>query len=187
MAFAVLISFASNGQDFKKFKVGLGFGYAIPGDGGGGIALYLEPMYRINDKIGIGFRYESAATVPASVISGGVSVVPSAAVIGSFGLTGQYYFSNNKFRPFAGLGIASFSLASIDVAITGGGSSIGGVLSPSVSKVGFYPRVGFDYGHFNMTLDYNFIPAEAATAFVAARNASYIGIKLGFSFGGGTK
>lgn len=186
MAFAVIISFASNGQDFKKFKVGLGFGYAIPGDGGGGIALYIEPMYRIKDNIGIGFRYESAATVPANVLSGGVTITPSAAVIGSFGLTGQYYFSNNKFRPFAGFGIASFTLASIDVAITGSGS-VGGVLSPSVSKVGFYPRVGFDYGHFNMTLDYNFIPAETATSLVAARNASYIGIKLGFSFGGGTK
>ena len=34
-------------QDFKKFKVGLGVGYALPSDGSGGVLLYLEPMYRV--------------------------------------------------------------------------------------------------------------------------------------------
>jgi len=40
-------------QDFKSFKTGIGFGLAIP-DGGAGLALYLEPSYRIIDEVAVG-------------------------------------------------------------------------------------------------------------------------------------
>jgi len=40
---------SSFGQDFKKFKVGIGIGYGQPSDGSGGVLIYLEPAYRVMD------------------------------------------------------------------------------------------------------------------------------------------
>jgi len=65
------------------------------------------------------------------------------------------------------------------------------------SKLGFYPRVGFDLGHFNFIFDYNLIPATkqaltfdsngvSITDEVNIKN-SYFSAKIGFSIGGGTK
>jgi hypothetical protein len=53
-------------QDYNKFKLGLGLGYAAGSDatsfsGGGGILLTLEPAYRVNDNLAVGLRLEVAA------------------------------------------------------------------------------------------------------------------------------
>jgi len=174
-------------QEFKKFKVGLGLGYALPTDGSGGVLLYLEPMYRVADNIGIGLRIESAALLASPV--NGISV--SASAVSSYTLNGQYYFSNNKFRPFVGAGFGMFSLAAASVDVLGGGSV---ALGAATTKFGFYPRVGFDLGHFNLSIDYNIIPATSSSVAIppfgtitTSQNSSYIGVRIGASIGGGQK
>ncbi len=174
-ALAVCLTLGAQAQEYKKFKVGMGFGYTIPSDGGGGIALYFEPAYRVSDQIAIGLRIESAAM--AKNVGGETSSVSGTA---SYTLNGQYYLSNNKFRPFVGLGFGLYSNASI---------SVDGFadLDPSPS-FGFYPRIGFDLGHFNVTLDYNIVPATKEVEIGGTSDEiknSYIGIKLGFSISGG--
>ena len=172
----VLVSTLTYAQEYKKWKVGFGIGYTMP-KGGGGILVDLEPAYRVNDQISVGLRMESAAM--AREING---TTGSISANGSYTINGQYYFSNAKFRPYAGLGVGVFSLASVSVGNSGASAEAG-------SQVGFYPRVGFDLGHFNLNLDYNII-GNSEGVVVGVGDApeiknSYLGIRLGFFVGGG--
>lgn len=174
-------------QDFKKFKVGLGLGYGVPSDGDGGILVYLEPMYRLQDQIAVGLRLESAAFLGQPI--SGTPYKTSAFGIGSACVSGQYYFLNGTFRPFVGAGLGMFSIAAAS-ADTGTGTSF--TINAAATVFGFYPRVGFDLGHFNFLIDYNIIPEQTTTVNLGAfgtttstSNYTYIGIKIGASIGGG--
>jgi hypothetical protein len=83
------------------------------------------------------------------------------------------------FRPFVGLGLGLFSLASV--------SSDNIELVAAETKFGFYPRIGFDLGHFNLNVEYNFIPATEIDGTDVKVQNSYTGIKLGFFLFGGRK
>ena len=173
-----LFVWSANAQDFKPFQLYLGLGYAMPADGGGGILVNIEPSYRINDQIAAGLRIESAAM--AKIV--GESEAKLAGV-GSYTVNGKYYLSNNSFRPYVGVGLGLYSLGSVQVDTNGTGS---GSVSAGTT-FGFYPRIGFDAGHFNLNLDYNIIGStqvEFATDDSKIKN-SYIGIRIGaFIFGG---
>jgi outer membrane protein W len=175
-------------REYKSFKVGLGLGYAVPGKGngsGGGALLYLEPAYRACDEVSIGLRLESA------IIVRGVQGVTDNDVAGdassnvSYTLNGQYYFNNNNVRPFIGAGGGLFSLAAVKFNSASGNT-------PGLDEVGaqtvfgFYPRVGIDAGHFNLTLDYNIVPPSSVPGGGQVKN-NYLGIRAGLSLGGGRK
>jgi hypothetical protein len=183
LSLTLIIGVAANAQDFKKFRLATGVGYAKPGGSGasGGVLFDIEPGYRINDKICVSLRYE-AAVVVRGLSSDVTSYDASAAGIGSYTVNGIYYLSNNKFRPYVGAGVGMISLA----AVTAGTSGAGAVAE---TKIGFYPRVGFDFGHFNINIDYNIIGASEYIATVGSTpletKNSYIGIRIGgFFFGG---
>lgn len=181
LCFIVLASVAVHAQDFKKFRVGVGGGYAMPGGEGakGGLCVYLEPGYRVNDAMIVGLRMESAIIVRG--FSGSTaSTSLDIAGIGSYTINGQYYFSNEGFRPFAGLGLGLYSLAAVKA------DGTGGAVAAADSQFGFYPRVGFDAGHFTMQLEYNLVPATKVDGGGEVKN-SYLGIKIGGFFGGGRK
>jgi outer membrane protein X len=175
------ISISTFSQQFKKFKVGVGLGYTsvtsdVPP------LLYLEPAYRINDTWAIGLRLESG---------GFNSNSDNDLITNSFGLNGQYYFSSNKFRPFAGLGFSFYSpepfigVSFCDCSIT-----------YEKNKLGFYPRLGFDYGHLSFNMEYNiagsskitttsmFTHIPTVTGYV---DNNYFSTKVGVLIGGGKK
>ncbi|HEX8040612.1 MAG TPA: outer membrane beta-barrel protein [Chryseosolibacter sp.] len=170
---------AAVAQEYKAFRVGIGLGYANASGKGakGGVLWSLEPGYRVNDQILANLRIEGA------VIGRGYADETSASVdvaaLGSYTLNGQYYFNNNSFRPFVGVGFGMYSLAAVSMtAGTSGGSS---QAVAAANKIGFYPRVGFDAGHFTLNLDYNIVPETAGI------KNSYLGIRIGGFFGGGKK
>lgn len=176
-----VMTLAAHAQEFKKFKVGVGLGYAMASGKGakGGVLATVEPAYRISDIIQVGLRMESAAIIRGGAEDYGVDL--DVAAIGSYTLNGQYYFSNESFRPFVGAGLGIFSLAAIKVDESGDV----GEIAASSSKLGFYPRVGFDAGHFTFCLDYNLIPTTKVDD--AEFKNSYIGFRIGGFFGGGRK
>lgn len=176
----------ASAQEYKPFKVGVGLGYALTtGDGAkGGVLLYLEPAYRVSDPLLVGIRLETAAVTRGfseDVLASGGSI--DVAAIGSFSAFGQYYFSTGSFRPFIGAGAGFFTLAAVS------GSAQGTVVTAveASNKFGFYPRVGFDLGHFNMSVDFNLIPASETIGGLAEVKNSYLGFRAGFSIGGGKK
>lgn len=188
LAVVMLASVASQAQEYKAFKVGIGLGYGVPSEGSGGVLLYLEPMYRVTDQIGVGLRLESAAFLGQPI--SGTPYTTSAFGVGSYTLNGQYYFGNSTFRPFVGAGLGMFTLAAASADIAGSSVSIGA----AATVFGFYPRVGFDMGHFNLSIDYNIIPSQETDIVIGGlitgkqtSNYSYIGLRVGASIGGGKK
>jgi len=175
----VVTAAAAVAQEFKAFRVGVGLGYAAASGKGakGGVLFALEPGYRVSDQILANLRMEGA------VIGRGYANETSASIdvaaIGSYTLNGQYYFNNNNFRPFAGLGFGIYSLAAVSASADVNGNVNQGVAAGS--KIGFYPRVGFDAGHFTLSLDYNLVPETNGI------KNSYFGLRFGGFFGGGRK
>jgi len=181
----LLAGVATQAQDFQPFKVGLHLGYAAPADGGGGVAFAFEPAYRINDAIAVGLRIEAAAL--AKIVN---EQEASLSTSSSYALFGQYYLSNNNFRPFVGLGLGLYSNATIEFDDAG---AFGGDLDPGAS-FGFFPRIGFDLGHFNLLFDYNLVSKtdgfriEDGFGNIVETDDiknSYFSIKIGASIGGG--
>lgn len=177
----VITTVGAVAQEYNAFRVGVGLGYAMASGKGakGGALFYLEPGYRVTDQILANFRLEGA--VVARGFANKTAVEMDVAAISSYTLNGQYYFNNNCFRPFVGLGFGMFSLAASDISVdTQQGSASTEI--DAESKFGFYPRLGFDTGHFTLSIDYNLIPETREVI-----KNSYIGIRIGGFFGGGKK
>ncbi|MEO8111328.1 MAG: outer membrane beta-barrel protein [Ginsengibacter sp.] len=159
---------------FKKFKVDVSFGYAIPqvsaGAGGtkAGALFAVEPKYAVLDELAVGLRIEAAVT--ARIDNNNES--GNAKANASYLATGDYYFSNNKFRPFLGAGAGVFTFASVDF---DSNTTIEDI--PTNSRFGFMARGGFEYGHLRVGAEYNFV----------GEKNGYFGLKLGVVIGGGRK
>jgi hypothetical protein len=182
-ALCVMLTIGANAQEFKPFRVGVGAGYAIPGGNGakGGVLFYMEPSYRLQDQISLGLRLEWAAMARGyseSVEDAEFKVSTS----GSYTVNGQYYFNNNSFRPFVGLGLGIYSIKAASIEFDGQTQDLG---LDDETKFGFYPRVGFDAGHFTLSIDYNIVGATEIEGAEGKFKNSYIGIRLGGFFGGG--
>lgn len=163
-------------QNYKPFKVDIGLGYAIPKSEGsnikGGVVFSLEPHYRLSDALAVGLRLEGAALAYSSLDSDGGEAEIS--VLTSYSLTGDYYFRDKGFRPFAGAGLGIYRSSSLklneDTAINGE------TTIPASSDFGFFPRVGFEAGHFRFSTEYNFI-----------KDGGYLSFKIGLFIGGGKR
>ena len=177
-AFILFAFQAVNAQDsntgdrvFKKFKVDVSLGYAMPQESSGsgpkaGALFVIEPKYAVMDELSVGLRMEAA--VMASIDAAGEK--GSAKANASYLATGDYYFSNNKFRPFAGAGAGIFTYASVS-------SDDDFETIPVASKFGFMARGGFEYGHLRLGVEYNFV----------GNKMGYLGLKIGAVIGGGRK
>ncbi|MBC7890416.1 MAG: hypothetical protein H7Z13_21270 [Ferruginibacter sp.] len=153
---------------FKKFKTVISLGYAIPQGPGtkGGAIFVIEPKYAVIEKLSVGLRLEGAALANVD-LDGETGTVR---VLASYLATSDYYFTNTKFRPYAGVGGGIFRMASID--IEDSNEQI-----PQASEFGFMARAGFELGHLRMGAEYNFLKEKAG----------YLGIKIGVCIGGGLK
>lgn len=190
LCFILLAAVAVNAQEYKKFRVGTGLGYASASGKGasGGVLWALEPGYRINDQILANLRIEGALIVRGTADETSASL--DIAGISSYTLNGQYYLMNGGFRPFVGVGFGMFSIAAASL---DAGTSGGSISETAGTKFGFYPRLGFDAGHFTLNIDYNIVGNTKAviTSGTGTTNTefknSYIGVRLGGYFGGGKK
>lgn len=168
---------------FKKFKVDVSLGYAVPQSSpagsnfNGGVLFAIEPKYAVIDLLAIGFRYEAAATAHEYNINN--SNQSNGKANTSYFLTSDYYFSNKSFRPFVGGGVGLFVFANFDSSnifnLFPTDSSYHSI--PTTSKFGFMVRAGFEASHFRLGIEYNFV----------GNGASYLGLKVGAFIGGGRK
>jgi len=158
---------------FKKFKVDVSLGYAVPQESQGagskaGVLFAIEPKFALMDQLAVGLRMEGA--VMARIDQAGQT--GNAKANFSYLATGDYYFNNNKFRPFGGIGAGIYTFASVDFDQD---TELDNV--PVSSKFGCMARGGFEYGHLRVGVEYNFV----------AKKAGYLGLKLGVVLGGGRK
>ncbi len=173
----IVISIFIHAQEFKKFRVGIGGGSSFLTNfhygNGQGFILFVEPSYRLKKDISMGFRCEVSGNVILSSVS--------------YSLNGQYYFLNRRIRAFTGLGVGVY-VFDYSYELNHGGAK----------TMGFYPRIGFDHGHFSLLIDYNIaMPVkETLTEFVSPGvvriysgnvDCSYLAVRASVVFGGGVK
>jgi len=171
---AVLLVKAQS-ENFHAFKFDIGVGYALPSSGSGteaGATFTLQPHYRLSDNFALGLRMEAAAIGYKNSVSGDVKV----SALASGCLTGEYYLSDNSFRPFIGAGVGLFDEESA-AGNTNGNSGSNVSVSGRTTNFGAFPEIGFEAGHFRLSVDYN----------VAGNSNNYIAFKIGAFFGGGKK
>lgn len=182
---------SSSSDEYHKFKVDLTAGYAIPpsnsnsagADIKAGVTFGLEPHYRLIDAIAVGLRIEGAGLAYGNTSGSGENTSGSAnvSVIYSYCPSFEYYFLNGGFRPFVGAGAGIFSQGSVSVSGSDQGTNNTGYVSVG-SKFGFFPRAGFEVGHFRISAEYNVLGKDAN-----GNSSSYAAFNLGFFFGGGRK
>jgi outer membrane protein X len=187
---SVVFAKAQTESPFKPFKVDVSLGYAMPGGTGakGGVLFAVEPKYEVIPNLSLGLRWEIAVMVRGQVDQTGSATKVDAKAAGSYLLTGDYYFTQNTVRPFAGLGLGIYNLAAASAdnsGVTSAGAS---------SKFGEMVRAGVELSHFRVGLEYNIVPStkletvnsSGVHTTTSAKNG-YLGIKVGFVIGGGRK
>jgi hypothetical protein len=184
-------SSSSSSDEYHKFKVDLTFGYAIPPSNSNsananikaGATFVIEPHYRLTDAIALGFRLGGAALAYGNTSGSGTSTSGSANVsaIYSYCPSIELYLLKGGFRPFIGGGAGIFYQGSVSVSGSDQGTSNTGYVSLG-SKFGFFPRAGFEIGHFRISAEYNILGNDAN-----GNSSNYAAFNLGFFFGGGRK
>ena len=175
--FAASTAVQAQSKMYKPVKVDLALGYGF--GNAKGVVISLEPKYNIQDQIAVGLRMEGAVLAGLeNETATGADISISA--ISSYLLTGEYYLSNNSFRPLAGLGTGIYSMGSVGVNSADGTVDDGTI--DVGNRFGIAPRVGFEVGHFRMGLEYNLITGQPKDF-----NRNYFATKIGFFFGGGKR
>lgn len=184
-------SSSSPSSKFHKFKVDLTLGYAIPPSNSNdasakikaGATFVLEPHYRISDAVAIGLRIQGAALAYANTSGSGSGTSGNANVsaIYSYCPSLDFYLMNGGFRPFIGGGAGIYNQGSISVSGSDQGTSNTGYVSLG-SKFGFFPRAGFEAGHFRISAEYNVLGNDAN-----GNSSNYAAFNIGFFFGGGRR
>lgn len=181
--FALISVSKAQSDTFKNFRFDFGVLYAVPGadalDAGGGF--YLNPKFHLNDNILVGLKYEGAVLGSSDSEMYNVSI----SMLSSMSMSFDYYFNSNAFRPYVGVSAGTYSLGSVSTSGTVGSSSDYSVSVDLGSKLGFAPKCGFTYKHFDMGLQYNMI--LGSDDFIEVSDFNYLAIKLGFHFGGGRR
>jgi hypothetical protein len=182
-----VVAIANAQYEFKPFKVDVSTGYAIPGGEGakGGVLFVVEPKYAVIPNLSVGLRMEIAVMARGTADQTASTAKIDVKAAGSYLATGDYYFTSSTVRPFAGAGLGIYSLAaaSVDNENTSAGAS---------SKFGEMIRAGVEISHFRVGLEYNIVPSTKLETInssgdkttITTKNG-YMGIKLGFTIGGG--
>jgi outer membrane protein X len=148
-------------EGFSPFRIDIGMGYAKPinTDLKGGLMAYIEPKYEIVPRFSVGVRWEvdkfAVAGKDASIKLSSSSMV-----------TGDYFLSNSRFRPFIGVGCGAYIR---------GGITVNGDLEKGETRFGALARTGFDLSHIRVTVSYNRTFTKDPFQYVAASIGLYIG------------
>ena len=178
-------------EHYVPFRVDVGLiGTYLPtGLGGGGFGGVVEPKFLLTDNIAIGIQFQGALSFGGSISGAGTSVG-----IGAVAATlakGEYLFTRNgNVRPFVGLGLGLYDIASESVSA---GSSMASVDQTAARTFGVQPEIGVDLGAVRLAVAYNAMIGTEIEVHQTVGNAmttttyseNYLMFELGFRIGGG--
>ena len=191
---SVVFAKAQTESPFKPFKFDVSIGYAEPGGTGakGGVLFAMEPKYEVIPNLSVGARYEIAIMVRGQIDNSTSTTNVTAKGAASYLVTGDYYFTQTKARPFAGLGLGIYTLASASA--TSNGTTTSTASAGGGSKFGQMVRGGVELSHFRFGVEYNIVPStkvdmvnSSGVHSTASAKNGYLGIKVGICIGGGRK
>lgn len=168
----------SNAQVFFKMDAGIGGAFTFGDLKSYGIMAHLEPKVFILPNLSAGLRFEGDALFGGSISDAEsdleVGVSSRAAIL----LKGEYYFTDNHTRPFAGLGVGSYTIANTS-ASGDGGASIG-----AGNHFGVAPELGVTFGNFRLSAIYHILTGSNLVDISAGSpreiSMNYLVLQLGF-------
>jgi hypothetical protein len=175
----LVIPLASNAQIFFKMDGGLGGAFTFGDLKSYGIMAHVEPKVFILPSLSAGLRFEGDALFGGSIPDAEatdleVGVSSRAAVL----LKGEYYFTDNKTRPFVGFGLGMYTIANTSGSGTGGASIAAG------NHFGVAPEIGVTFGNFRLSAMYHILTGdnlvEVSAGSPSEISMSYLVIQLGF-------
>ncbi len=161
-----------------KIDGGIGGAFSFGDLNAGGISVSLEPKFFFNSRIAAGIRLEGDVLFGGSV-DGATSVDVGTSSRTAMVVKGEYYFSDNATRLFAGLMAGRYTQANA------GGSSTGATSIEATDGFGFAPEFGVTFNNFRVSGIYHIIPGGGELASVQVGDANsisrnYVVLTLGF-------
>jgi Lipid A 3-O-deacylase (PagL) len=185
LSIALLASTVAQGQPFRKFRLGASAGLTKDNH------YCLEAAY--GQKWAFGARLEGY--YKKDVASGF-----------SLAWQGNYYFKPlfKKLRPYVGVGFGTYYLNlpnKSSLTVTATGMQVYEYVDLPVQSQGRYIKLGLDFQHFSLVVEYNFIDRRVATVTYKDlgyyplpqltkqifMSENYLGLKLGVYLGGGLR
>ncbi|MBB6460027.1 outer membrane beta-barrel protein [Flammeovirga kamogawensis] len=143
----------------KKFSIGFGLGGSFASSKfedvkqkGAGVNGFLNFYYNVNSKLSLGLEYNGATIVIKPEDDMGINF--EATGLSSFSAKGLYHFSENKVRPYAGIGLGLYNVSPGKI-----GSGENFIEFEKASSFGFAPEVGLKLGWFQIAALYHMIPS----------------------------
>lgn len=181
VVFYLLLCFYGYSQNYNRrsnlFRQEISLGFVKPISSTVGFSFATEPKFSVINKLAIGLRLEGSIwlntdnqriqTLDFSEIYT-YSVVP----------TVDYYFIDNTFKPFVGVGYGLYFYPQSSFYYKEG------------NNTGFLARAGFEAGHFRLGLNYNYIRRNYYSQGYGSNNPvnwGYFDLKFGVVIGGGQK
>lgn len=159
--------------------------------GRGGFGAVVEPKFLITDNIAVGLHFEGAVMLGGNIGSDGSTKMDVGAVAATL-LKGEYLVGTGTARPFVGLGLGLFDIASQSVTA---GPMTAGVDQAAGRYFGIAPQIGVDLGRLRLAATYNaMIGADievhqtvGGAMQTASYSQNYLMFELGFRVGGARK
>lgn len=177
----------SFGQEVGKFRLGIDLGGGIT-SGGGGIYGNAELKYNLKENMNIGLQF-SIASLSQDAELDNDNEIESGLFTGhnTYFATYDYYFVlGKKFNPFVGGGLGLTQSATV---VIFNGEDLNRDKIDPYTNFGGMIRGGFEAGKFRFTLQYSFIPQNAAQDVDGLKlgkvSNNFFGIAAGFYIGGG--
>ncbi len=126
---------------------------------GGGLSL--EPKLNFTDNISAGIKLSESffySKYDYKSNNDQTSLLYGFAVMNSYGIVGEYYFTKNKVRPFVGLAFKRYRYTYISDRITIN-DSIGtlSVKGATAKKWGLEPEIGISFPGVRLSISYNYL------------------------------
>jgi hypothetical protein len=194
ITFAALIAGAhaarAQSANYNPIRVDSGLsGTYVSASGRGGFGAVVEPKYSIHDQLSIGFRLEAAVMFGGSFGSDGstkMELGAAAAVLAK----GEYMLTSSGVRPFVGLGLGMFDIASQSIAA---GPMTAAIDQKAGRYFGVAPQLGLDLGRLRLAATYNAILGADVEVHQMIGNIdqkssysqNYLTFEMSVRFGGG--
>jgi len=177
-------------QNYQPIRLDVGIaGAYTPSYGRAGFGAVLEAKFNATDKIAAGLRFDGVVSFGGSIGPEGstsVSVGAAAATL----LDGEYFLTTSSVRPFVGMGLGLYAIASQSIEASDSNTSVSQVAG---RYFGIAPSLGIDLGRLRLAVTYNLIlgadievrqnvgmPNEELTTY----GQSYVLFELSFRIGG---
>jgi outer membrane protein X len=175
---SLVIPLASNAQLFFKLDAGLGGALTFGDLKSYGIMAHVEPKVFILHSLSAGMRFEGDALFGGSISDAETDLNVGVSSRGAILLKGEYYLSDNKTRPFLGLGLGMYTIANTAASGTGSASIEAG------NHFGVAPEIGVTFGNFRLSTMYHILTGnnlvEMSAGAPAEISMNYLVIQIGF-------